>query len=189
MPSDLPIRCSCGGLRGIARGVSRRRGNRVVCRCGDCQSFAYFLGGAEHILDEHGGTDIFQMSPARLEITEGSERLACMRLTPGGLMRWYASCCNSPIGNTLASPGVPFVGLIHSCVDHAADGRSREATLGPVRMQASQLLRLIPIVGLARLRGDHRRSPFFEPRRGSPRAQPRALTDGELREVVAARTQ
>ncbi len=82
MPTDLPIRCSCGALRGIARGVSAKRGNRIVCYCDDCQSFAYFLEHPDRILDSHGGTDIFQMSPARLEISEGADQLVCMRLTP-----------------------------------------------------------------------------------------------------------
>ena len=213
MPTDLPIRCSCGALRGIARGVSAKRVNRLVCYCDDCQSFAYFLGGlggiggTAEILDAHGGTDIFQTSSARLEIQQGAEQLACVRLRPGGLLRWYAECCKTPIGNTLAARQVPFVGLIHSCSDHASDGRSRDEVLGPVRAgvnarfakgdrsqldahdraPVSLLLRFARILSTARLRGDHKRSPFFDPETGEPSASARVLSKSELREVETAR--
>ena len=198
MPADLPVRCSCGVLRGVARGVSGDRGNHIVCYCDDCQSFAHFLERAEETLDAHGGSEIFQMSPARLEITAGADRLACMRLTPGGLLRWYAGCCRTPIGNTLASRQVPFVGLVLACVDHT----SREA-LGPIRahlnarfakgrlehasnrVPAAILLRLLRISLAARLRGDHRRSPFFEATTGAPISPPRVLTAAELAAVRA----
>ena len=45
--SDLPIRCTCGALRGVLREPSRDTGNRCVCYCDDCQSFAYFLERAD----------------------------------------------------------------------------------------------------------------------------------------------
>ena len=126
MTADLPIRCSCGALRGVARGVSPSRGNRVICYCADCQSFAHFLGRATEILDRSGGTDIFQTSPARIEITQGRERLASMRLTPKGLLRWYADCCKTPIGNTAITREIPFVGLICRCLDTGSIGLTRD---------------------------------------------------------------
>ena len=207
MATDVPIRCSCGSLRGVARGVSASRGNRVVCYCDDCQSFAHFLEGAEHVLDGHGGTDIFQMSPRRVEISAGAEHLACMRLTPKGLHRWYADCCRTPIGNTMASPQMPFVGVIHSGMDHASSGRSRDEALGPIRAginarfatgdrsrldahdraPASMLVRLMGMLLMARLRGEHTPSPFFDAKTGEPSVVPRVLTQDELRQVEAAR--
>jgi len=207
MPIDLPLRCSCGTLRGVARGVSPSRGNRVICYCGDCQSFAHFLGRAHEILDARGGTDIFQTSPARLEITQGQERLACMRLTPKGLVRWYASCCNTPIGNTLVTPQVPFIGLIHSCTDASSPGRSRDEVFGPVRAHVNtskakpdsagrairasgvvpSLARFARLLLQARLRGDHRASLFFDAKTGETRAVPRVLGEAELREVERRR--
>ena len=42
MQADLPIRCACGAVAGVLRAVSSRRGNRLVCYCDDCQSFAHF---------------------------------------------------------------------------------------------------------------------------------------------------
>ncbi len=194
MTTDVPISCSCGSLRGVARSVSRRSGNRLVCYCDDCQSFAEFLGRADEILDTHGGTDIFQMSPARLEITEGGNRLACVRLTPKGLFRWYADCCKTPIGNTLPTRQVPVIGLIHSCMN--TEGRSRDETLGPVRAGVngryatgdrteinahdraplSVLFRMSRKLLGWRLRGDHNRSPFFD-NTGAPTVVPRVVNE------------
>ena len=102
---------------------------------------------------------------------------------------------------------MPFVGLIHSCMDHAADGRSSDAVLGPIRnrvfarsargdlsgIDASQttslsmLLRLLPMIVRARLRGDQKHSPFFDSATGAPHATPRLLSSAELREVDPAR--
>ena len=41
---DLPLRCDCGAWRGVLRSVEPGRGNRCVCYCDDCQSFAYSPG-------------------------------------------------------------------------------------------------------------------------------------------------
>jgi len=207
MPVELPIGCSCGALRGVARGVSGARGNRVVCYCDDCQCYAHVLERAAKILDAHGGTDIFQMSSARLEITDGIEHLACLRLKPGGLLRWYADCCRTPIGNSLASRQLPFVGLVQSCTDPASAGVSRDEALGPIRARVqgrfakgdraqldaherfptSQLFRFVPLLLLWRLRGDHKRSPFFDAQTGEPTARARVLSGDELRAAEAAR--
>jgi Family of unknown function (DUF6151) len=62
------------------------------------------------ILDVHGATDVIQTSPAQLTLTQGQEFLACMRLTEKGLLRWYAACCSTPIGNTLPNYRMSFVG-------------------------------------------------------------------------------
>ena len=207
IPHDLELRCTCGALRGFVRGISASRGNRVVCYCGDCQSFAHFLGRAGEVLDPHGGTEIFQTSPARVDITQGRERLACMRLTPKGLLRWYAGCCNTPIGNTLITRALPFVGLIQTHAESGPAKRSREESLGPVRAHVNtgaakpdaggqkvrtigalrSILRFAGLVLQARLRGDHKRSPFFDARTGEPSVTPRVLTADELGEVVRRR--
>lgn len=202
---DVRIRCSCGTLGGAARGVSGTIGNRLVCYCDDCQSFAHFLGRADDVLDTHGGTDIFQTTPSHIEIDRGTDRLACMRLTPGGLFRWYADCCKTPIANTMRFPRMPFAGVIHSCMDHAADSRTADEALGPVRARVAgrfakgdaaqigahpgmplSMLRIAPMILFAWLRGEAQPSPFFDAA-GNPRAEPQVLSEAELREVVSAR--
>jgi hypothetical protein len=194
---DVTLRCRCGRVRGVARALSARSGNRVVCYCDDCQAYARWLG-VPGLVDRYGGTDVFQMAPARLAIERGSEELRCVRLAPKGLLRWYAGCCRTPVGSTLPSPRVPFVGLVHAFMDHASDSRTRDEALGPplasifgqfagpgappdVRKGAplSLLVRSTRLVLAAWLRGEARPSPFFDPRSGSPASEPRVLSAEE----------
>ena len=78
---DIQLKCSCGKVQGIARDITPNSGNRIVCHCGDCQSFARFLKNEKLILDKHNGTDIFQMSLSQVEITQGKDNIKCMRLS------------------------------------------------------------------------------------------------------------
>jgi hypothetical protein len=204
MPTDLPIRCSCGALSGVIRGVTARSVNHGICYCDDCQAFVRFLGRAAEVLDADGGTEIVQLSPAQLAWSHGTEHLACLRLTPKGLLRWYAKCCRIPIGNTLPTPHVPIVGVIAFCVDRAAcDPRSLVAALGPIRFHVYTRFattrdaglrprEILPLSGfarlfgralLARLRGAHKRSPFFVPGTSDPVAAPYVLSVADLRAV------
>lgn len=123
--SDLPLRCKCGLVRGVVHEASRATGNRLVCLCLDCAAFAHFLERPDTI-DAYGGSDIYQMAPSRLEITEGADRLRSMRLSEKGLLRWYTDCCKTPVGNTMNGK-IPFVGLILAFADPACD---RDAVLG-----------------------------------------------------------
>lgn len=120
-----------------------------------------------------------------------------MQLSAKGLMRWHTSCCRTPVGNTLPTAGVPFIGLIHAFI------REPRAALGPVRGRAFtddakggraavpreglpppvMLLRMILFMLRWRLRGDHRRSPLFDAVRGQPRVVPRVLEPAEREEL------
>jgi hypothetical protein len=83
------------------------------------------------LLDAHGGSDLVQVAPAMLSFERGQERIRGLRLTAEkGLYRWYASCCNTPLGNTL-KPAIPFVGIPMQ----AFVGGSAEVTdaFGPAR--------------------------------------------------------
>ena len=92
MSTRVDLRCQCGAVRGLANTVAPDTGMHVVCMCDDCQAFAHFLE-RDDVLDASGGTAIFQLRPAQLEITAGREHLRCMRLSEKGLLRWYAGCC------------------------------------------------------------------------------------------------
>ena len=109
MVGQVEVRCRCGQVRGVVTDPSPRTVNRMVCYCDDCQAYAHQLGRAD-LLDAKGGSDIVQLAPATLRFTRGQERIAGLRLTPKGLYRWYATCCNTPVGNTL-TPTMPFVGI------------------------------------------------------------------------------
>ncbi|BDX20008.1 hypothetical protein MFKK_28180 [Halopseudomonas aestusnigri] len=129
---NLALQCQCGTVRGRAIRVYPVDGTRVVCYCRDCQAFAHALNAAERVLDAQGGTDIYQLPPARLQIHQGHDQIRCLRLSSKGLYRWYAGCCNTPIGNTLG-PGVPLVGLIHSFISDPF----AEQKIGPVRARVN----------------------------------------------------
>jgi hypothetical protein len=192
MPLDLPLRCRCGRLRGVAGNVSPSAGFRFVCYCKDCQAFARFLDRAD-VLDPAGGTDIFHMPPGRVRLTAGTDALRCLRLS-NKVLRWYTDCCRTPIANTPARPGFPVIGMVHSFMDHGADGRSRDEVLGPPLCCLYERSAVGPLppnapgppsVGVfARraskmlgwwMRGLGRPTPFFDDRTKAPRAVPRAL--------------
>ncbi len=114
--SEVNLKCACGTVKGKTSAVSSKIGTRITCCCDDCQVFAQFLGQEGNVLDQYGGTDIFQIPVSFLTITEGKSEIACVRLSPKGMHRWYAKCCNTPIGNTFGAGG-PFIGIIHSFMD------------------------------------------------------------------------
>ena len=110
MTRNAELRCRCGEVRGLVTNASPNAGNRVICYCDDCQAFLHHLDRTD-LLDVHGGTDIVQVAPASLSFVQGQECIAGVRLTPRGLYRWYASCCKTPVGNTVG-PAIPFVGIV-----------------------------------------------------------------------------
>jgi hypothetical protein len=197
MPIDIPLRCRCGTVRGVARAVSPMTGTRVVCMCIDCQTYARFLGSDADLLDEHGGTDIFQLAPGQVELREGADQLRCVRLSPKGAMRWYTECCKTPVGNTAPSPRVPFIGIPHAFMDHGDAAGGRERDLGPVRFRVQGqdghgalppgshpafprrlLARTAWLLLRATLKGLARPSPFWS-ERGRPRVEPLVLSKEE----------
>ena len=110
---DLDFECRCGAVKGVTHEAGGRMGIRVVCYCADCQAFAYFLGCEDEYLDAAGGSDIYQTSPSRLEITHGMDLLKSVVLGPNArLHRFYASCCKTPIANTIPGRKLPFAGTL-----------------------------------------------------------------------------
>lgn len=192
MPDNHTIQCRCGQLRGQLQPT--RPSNRCVCHCTDCQAFARHLG-AQDALDRQGGTDIVQVPASHVVFTQGQQRLACIRLTDKGMLRWYASCCRTPIGNTLADRKADFVGLIHTGL---GPGRpSVDESFGPVTMRVgvdgalgdskpkaagmfSGIAKTLAMIIKGRLRGTYRASPFFNPQTGLPIAKPQVLSTAEL---------
>lgn len=109
MSENLELMCRCGQIHGSAKAVSPRHANRVICYCDDCQAFLHYLGRPE-LLDAHGGTDVIQVPPNVIEFDRGTSNIAGLRLTDKGMHRWYASCCKTPLGNTV-TPAIPFIGI------------------------------------------------------------------------------
>ncbi len=201
VPMNISLKCKCGALGGIALDVSNDSGRRGVCLCDDCQAYAHFLKKAAEVLDANGGTDIFPVAPAKLKITQGIENLKCMRLTDRGMYRWHAGCCNTPIANTMASAKVPFCGVVHSIMDHAGDGVTRDEALGPIgarfhgkygigklpevthlSVPIGIILQTIKFLVVGLLKGESRPSPFFDAA-GKPRIAPYVLTTKEREDL------
>lgn len=203
MTETLTIRCTCGQFEGVASDISPDVGNHIVCYCDDCQCFQHYLGQADTVLDANGGTDVFQMSPARLSITKGAEQLACLRLRPNGIVRWYTRCCNTPVGNTLATPALPFVGMVTACLDRSREPCRVDEALGPVtggvfgkfaignrdeleaydKAPVSMIFGFLANVVRWRIAGAHKQSPFFDASTGALIREPKILTAQELDDV------
>jgi hypothetical protein len=199
---ELPLRCRCGHVRGVAHEVTPHTGFRFVCYCRDCQAFARFLDRPD-VLDTAGGTDIFQMPTGRVKLIAGTDAVRCLHLS-SRIFRWYADCCRTPIGNT-AGPHFPVVGLIHCFMNNDADGRSRDEVLGAPLCRifersavgplppdapapASLLLfadRTVKLLGWW-LGGLGRPNPFFDDQTGAPILPPRVLSVSERAALLAS---
>ncbi len=131
MSQDVELSCRCGKIHGLLQDAAPKAVNRAICYCDDCQAFAHHLGRAD-LLDERGGTDIVQVAPASLRFDAGTEHIVGLRLSPKGLYRWYADCCETPLGNTLR-PKLPFVGVGLELFRGAPDARRRDEIFGPPR--------------------------------------------------------
>lgn len=123
--------CHCDKLRATIHDVTPSTGNLARCHCLDCQAFAIWLtgqGGAD-FLDENGGSELFQTLAWRLDFTQGKdEYLQAIRLSPKGMIRWYASCCHSPIANMMGSKSMSFIGMPTCGFDENAIDK-----MGPMR--------------------------------------------------------
>jgi hypothetical protein len=195
---EHPLQCRCGTIKGWVK--EPRSANHSMCYCKDCQAFAHFLGRDIQILDAQGGSDIVQVLPKNVSFTQGIEALACIRLTDKGMLRWYASCCNTPIGNTMANFKISFIGLVHNCLENSQT--PLQDSFGPVRVWANTqgakgdpkpksrgvgtiMLWAVANVLKARINGSYKETPFFLKDKGTPIAAPRVLSGAELADVMA----
>ena len=185
----LSLRCECGQVQGrVDAGPAY---TRATCYCRDCRAYARWLD-RPGMLDAQGGTDIVAINPRAVRFTSGIEHVACMSLSPKGLLRWYASCCRAPLGNTprngrIAYVGLPAVGLAPpAAVDKAFGPAGRTlintgSALGEVKSTPTAFLvdglRIAAGILGARLR---RQPPslFFDADAG-PIREPQVLDRGE----------
>ncbi len=186
-PSTLTCRCETMSWRIAARA----QGRLILCYCADCQAAAHTLG-ADALLDDAGGTLLFQTLPDRIDITRGADHLALLRLSPKGLLRWHAGCCGTPIATTLPKPLMPFAGVVLP-QGHSDFGKPRarvftQDALRPVRQEgfgaAGAGIMLRALTALAQGRRD---SPFFGPG-GDPVRTARVLTPAERKSAARGRT-
>jgi len=168
------FRCTCGQVRGEI--LEPRHAMRAVCYCRDCQTYAHLLRRADRVLDAIGGTDVVATAASNVAITAGREHLACVTLSPTGLLRWYAACCGTPIANTPRNWKLPYVGLVHTClnqpdalersfprVDMRVNRNGAHGTVPPDAGLAGKLRFARMAVRLIRIRlaGAYRSTPLF----------------------------
>jgi hypothetical protein len=192
------LRCRCGTLQGELLRPDKTL--RAVCYCIDCRTYAHALGDATRTLDENGGTEVVATQARYVRFTAGAASLACISLTPRGLLRWYASCCRTPVANTPRDLRLPYAGVMHTCLGTAPE---RSAAFGPVRMhvntrhvrgavpparvgQWAALLRIGPGLAWSRVSGGWRDTPFFDTATERPRAEPRVLDAAQLQSARQA---
>jgi hypothetical protein len=187
--------CRCGALSGEIG--QPHLAIRAICYCNDCRAFAFYLDRQRDVLDALGGTDIVPTQARYVTLTSGLQHLACMSLSAKGLLRWYAQCCRTPIANTPRDWRLPYVGLVHSCLE-----KPLEQSFPNVQMHANARgVKGVPATGvwtpikalggfmprmlLARLNGAYRQTPFFSPA-GEPIVPVKVLTAEERERVKSA---
>lgn len=160
--------CRCGD---VSFALTPDGGSRVVCYCDSCRGFVTELGAAD-ILDHWGGNDLYQVAPEAAQIVKGEDKLAWTQMTEKGPVRWFTTCCNSPLANTLKTAKVPFLTLQSAFF---AD----EDALGPIEMRVfrkfakgrvpdtkngqGRLMREFAVRSLkSRLFGGWRKNPLFD---------------------------
>ena len=121
-PSGLAFSCTCGSLKGRITAKGAKSGTHVACFCKDCRAAQLYFGQPD---PAPGPVEILQITPEEIKIETGTEHLAVMRLSPKGMLRWYANCCNAPLAATSRTPKFPFAGFI---VQRIANPQS----LGPI---------------------------------------------------------
>ena len=197
--SDLPFTCTCGKFRAVLHDVGPREGDRLTCYCSDCRDFVRVIGRAD-LLDANGGNAVYQTRVAKLEIIEGAELLATLHMTDKPTMRWYSTCCNTPLFNTLPKAKPAFLSVNTSAFDTA----KVDAALGPSKgdflaheaepplenarpvSQFKLALGFIPRLFKDTFFGGWKKSPLFDPETREPLAKPRRVS-AEERAAAAGR--
>ena len=179
--------CDCGTLRGELH-VAPRSGSLVACHCADCRATARFHGRP---WDPAQGQRVWHTTPDHVRILTGADRLAAIRVSPKGFLRWHASCCGTPLGASTDGPAVPFCGLRTACLD-------TDAPLGPVVAAAyvnagvgktrhrafGRIVRGVVLRALVARLGFRRGNPFLNAD-GQPIGPIHVLTERERAELYA----
>ncbi|MBO9449999.1 hypothetical protein J7426_07020 [Tropicibacter sp. R16_0] len=180
----LGFSCGCGALKGHVTAEGVRSGSHVVCYCPDCRAGELYFQQPD---PAPGPVDIFQLSPDTVVIDQGAEHLAAIRLSPNGMFRWYAKCCDTPLCTTMKSAKTPFAGMSVNRFDDpdrlgpvvskgfvpAPDGSRKHETA--YRAAWPLIKRMV----VARLSGRWKHTPFFDAHTNEPVVEPRVIDKSE----------
>jgi hypothetical protein len=181
---EMPFSCTCGTLSGHITPSGVQTGTHVSCYCHDCRAAQLYFGQPD---PAPGPVDILQMSPEDIRIDSGAEHLALMQLSPKGMLRWYADCCNAPIATTSRTAKFPFAGFIVKRIadpDPLGPVTTRGFVPKPDGKQSHDKIRYAAVGLLSRLMkswtsGNWRNTPFFNIDSGDPVVPPKILSKSE----------
>lgn len=180
--AGLSFACACGAVEGQLDAIALRNGLRIVCYCKSCRAAEVHAGHPDPAQDP---ADLFQVPPAHVDISRGKEHLAPFKLSPGGVLRWQATCCGTLVGNTPENARLSVFAL-----RTALAGQS--GLFGPVRARAfvprpggktrtegisALLTRTAWNMMASRIGGNWRSSPFFA--NAAPIRAPRLFSKDE----------
>ncbi len=192
MTQDVSFSCDCGKFKARLVDVSPKRGTHIKCHCRDCQAFIHFTDHAATALGANSGVAIFQTRPSRFEILQGADQLAAVHLSDKETLRWYTSCCKTPIGTTLATSAVPFLGLVTYGLDKSIQEQALGPSLGSLHLEDTSadtaglkkanmpklMATIFTRVLFAKLAGkkEKNKNPLFKPEDGLPIVEPYRLS-------------
>lgn len=182
--TDLAFSCTCGTLTGRISAGGARLGTHAVCFCQDCRAAQLYFGQPD---PAPGPVEVFQVSPDEAVLETGAEQLAVMTLSPKGMLRWYAKCCNAPLATTPRTAKFPFAGFIarrFGDPDRLGPITTRGFIPQPNGKQKHE--NLAPaVIGLlrravkSRLSGRWKHTPFFDPQTHEPVVTPTLISKDE----------
>jgi len=164
--SEAVWTCGCGSVEAEVPTT----GMRIICYCETCRAFVERLGHGER-LDYAGGNDLLQVAPHQVRFRKGQDKLGWFQVTPKGPLRWYATCCGTPMVNTLGTMKFPFAsfqvadlkpqeGLPKVRARVNLKGATTRVT-EPVGSALALVFGLLSRVAKARLTGNWKTNPFF----------------------------
>ena len=174
------FQCQCAKVVGEV--ADTRSAIHAICYCRDCQAYAHHLGQADAALDALAGTEVVGTHARNVSFSSGIDQLACLSLSEGGLLRWYARCCNTPLANTGGAPLAPAFVPVQMHLE-TASAKGTPPRTGWSQLRA--LLGFMPRIAAARCTGSYRLTPFFTAA-GAPVVAVHVLSAAERERAMAA---
>jgi len=168
MGQDVMFSCKCGTVRGRLCDVDAKSGMALTCHCSYCRAAEVHLGQPDPAPD---GVTLYQTTANIVQFETGREAVSAFRFNPKGMIRWHATCCGSPLFNTMAHPGTGFASLVVARVDTPdalgpvrtvlgkRNAAGKESYRGVMPLVLAMMIRTVRM----KLSGDWRKTPFFRP--------------------------
>ena len=186
--AETDLTCECGSFHATLREIDPKRGTHLRCHCADCRAAYRIL---RPNVEPRGGIHIYQTDPDKIDIIKGQEHFECLQLSPKGMLRWYASCCDTPLINTTRSAKMPFAGVLTATANdpHVFGAVIAEANIkgtdGKVQHKGMtrMVIRLFSRMISTRISGRWKETPFFSAPLFVPIFEPRLVAKKDKRDA------